>query len=59
LTATRRSVVKYDMAYKAPQKMGFSAVEEGHGIHLPQSKQLYTSRTIHRTNTQDLEMDME
>ena len=52
-------MVKYDMAYRAPYRLRFSAVEEGHGIHLPQSKQLYTSRTIHRTNTQDLEMDME
>ncbi len=56
MTATRRSVVKYDIAYGAPYRLRFSAVEEGHGVHLPQSKQ---SRTIHGTNTQDLEMDME
>ncbi len=52
-------MVKYDMAYGAPYRLRFSAVEEGHGIHLPQSKQLHTSQTIHGTNTQDLEMDME
>jgi hypothetical protein len=52
-------MVKYDMAYGAPYRLRFSAVEEGHGVHLPQSKQLHTSQTIQGINTQDLEMDME
>jgi len=52
-------MVKYDVAYEAPTRIGFSIVVERHAVHLPQSNQPYTSWTIHGANTQDLAMDME
>ncbi len=52
-------MVKYDVAYGAPTRIGFPIVEESHAVHLPQLNQPYTSRTIQGANTQDLAMDME
>jgi hypothetical protein len=52
-------MVKYDVAYGAPIRIGFSIVEKSHAVHLPQSNQPYTSRTIHGANKQDLAMDIE
>jgi hypothetical protein len=59
MMVTRRSMVKYDVAYGAPIRIGFSIVEKSHAVHLPQSNQPYMSRTIHGANTQDLAMDIE
>jgi hypothetical protein len=52
-------MVKYDVAYGAPTRIGFSIVEESHAVHLPQSNQPYTSRMIHGAIIQDLAMGMD
>jgi hypothetical protein len=52
-------MVKHDVAKQVPLGFGLLNVEEGNAFHLPKSKQLYASRTIHGINPQDLAMDME